>query len=136
MDKKGGKGKGKGGGDKGGKGGKGNKEDSSTELKTCNFVKARHILCSKLSVIEDIQKKLTEENGKSVKSSDFAKFAEEFSECSSKNKGGNLGTFDRQTMVGPFAEVAFSLPPGQLSDIVKTVHGYHLILVEERKMSK
>jgi parvulin-like peptidyl-prolyl isomerase len=120
----------KGGGDKGKKGGDSGKDD---KLKTCNFVKARHILCSKQTQIEEIYNKLIEEHGGSPSPSEFSKFATEFSECSSAKKGGNLGYFGRGQMVGDFELAAFSTPPGQMSGIIKTKHGFHIILVEDRK---
>ena len=133
---------GKGGkGDKGGdknkskKGGKGNKDEDDKKLKACNFVKARHILCSKLSQIQEIYNKFNEEYGVNVPASEFGKVAQEVSECSSKKKGGELGFFGRGQMVKEFEDAAFSTPPGQMTGIIKTVHGYHLILVEERKAS-
>ncbi len=130
--------KGKGKGDKGG--GKDNKSDSkggdkSDKLKTCNFVKARHILCSKLSQIEEIYNTLSETYGNSPPASEFGKLAGEHSECPSKKKGGELGYFNRAQMVGAFSEAAFSTPPGQMTSIIKTTHGYHIILVEDRKAS-
>lgn len=124
---------------KGGKKGGDKKEkvekggDKNDKLKTCNFVKARHILCSKLSQIEEIFNKLNEQYGRNPPTSEFGKLAGEFSECPSKNKGGNLGFFGRGQMVGAFELAAFSTPPGQMSDVIKTSHGYHIILVEERK---
>ena len=128
---------GKGGkGDKGGdknkskKGGKGNKDEDDKKLKACNFVKARHILCSKLSQIQEIYNKFNEEYGVNVPASEFGKVAQEVSECSSKKKGGELGFFGRGQMVKEFEDAAFSTPPGQMTGIIKTVHGYHLILVE------
>jgi parvulin-like peptidyl-prolyl isomerase len=124
----------KGKNDKNSKGGK--KDDKKDEkLKTCNFVKARHILCSKLTQIEEIYNKLTETYGRNPPTSEFGKYASEFSECPSKKKGGELGYFGRSQMVGAFSEVAFSTQPGEMSDIVKTPHGYHIILVEDRKAS-
>jgi parvulin-like peptidyl-prolyl isomerase len=133
MDKKG-KGKNK------GKKEKDSKEDNKKggkdqKLKTCNFVKARHILCSKQSQIEEIFNKLNEEYGMNPPASEFGKLAQEYSECSSKKKGGELGYFGRGKMVHEFEEAAFSTPPGQMSNIIKTVHGYHIILVEDRKAS-
>jgi parvulin-like peptidyl-prolyl isomerase len=129
------------GGDKGKKKG-GDKNDNSDKggdkdkkLKACNFVKARHILCEKMSKIEEIYKQLTETYGKNPPASEFGKFAQEHSDCPSKKRGGELGFFGRGQMVGDFETVAFSLQPGQMSDIVKTKHGYHLILVEDRKAS-
>lgn len=124
------------GGKKGGNDKKHAKEDKGDDkLKTCNFVKARHILCEKLSQIEEIYNTLTEQYGKNPPASEFGKLATEHSTCSSKKRGGELGYFNRTQMVGPFAEAAFSTPPGQMSDIIKTVHGYHIILVEDRKMN-
>ena len=67
--------------------------------------------------------------------SEFGKLAQEYSECSSKKKGGELGYFGRGAMVHEFEVAAFSTPPGQMSNIIKTVHGYHIILVEDRKAS-
>lgn len=124
--------KGGGGNDK-----KNSKEDkgSDDKLKTCNFVKARHILCEKLSQIEEIYKTLTDQYGRCPPASEFGKLASEHSTCSSKKRGGELGYFNRTQMVGPFAEAAFSTPPGQMTDIIKTAHGYHIILVEDRKMT-
>ena len=137
------KGKNKGGkggkNEKGGKkGGKGNKEEvkkESEKLKTCNFVKARHILISKLTPIQEIYNKFIEEYGVNVPASEFGKIAQEVSECPSKKKGGELGYFTRGQMVKEFEDAAFSTPPGQITNIIKTEHGYHIILVEERKAS-
>ena len=121
---------------KGGNDKKNTKEDKQDDkLKTCNFVKARHILCEKLSQIEEIYKTLTDQYGKNPPASEFGKLASEHSTCSSKKKGGELGYFTRGQMVGAFEQAAFSTPPGSMSDIVKTTHGYHIILVEDRKMS-
>jgi peptidyl-prolyl cis-trans isomerase C len=63
----------------------------------------------------------------------FATLAQEYSDCPSKAKGGDLGFFSREQMVPPFSEAAFALEPGQTSDVVKTRFGYHLIRVTERQ---
>ncbi len=64
----------------------------------------------------------------------FAAQAREKSACPSKAQGGDVDWFYRAgQMVEPFAKAAFSLKPYQLSDIVKTPFGHHLILVTERK---
>lgn len=121
---------------KGGKDNKNTNEDKKDDkLKTCNFVKARHILCEKLSEIEAVYNQLNDSYGKNPPASEFGKLAQEHSTCSSKKRGGDLGYFTRGQMVGPFEQAAFSTSPGSMSDIIKTVHGYHIIYVEDRKMS-
>ncbi len=76
--------------------------------------------------IEKIQKRLQ-------KDEDFAALAKEFSQCPSNAKGGDLGYFQRGQMVPPFEQVAFALKPGEVSDIVETKFGYHLIKVIDKK---
>ncbi|WFD33973.1 peptidylprolyl isomerase [Malassezia cuniculi] len=58
----------------------------------------------------------------------FASLAHQFSDCSSARSGGDLGSFGRGQMQRPFEEAAFALPVGQLSGIVDTDSGVHLIL--------
>ena len=65
---------------------------------------------------------------------DFAKVAGELSDDQgSRAAGGDLGFFARGQMVKPFDEAAFALQPGQLSDLVRTDFGFHVIRVDERK---
>jgi peptidyl-prolyl cis-trans isomerase C len=101
-------------------------------------VRARHILikvdpkaadtekAAARKKIEEIQKKLKEGGA-------FEALAKELSEDPSRNQGGDLGYFTKGRMVKPFEEAAFSLPVGQVSPIVETAFGYHLIEVLDRK---
>ena len=65
------------------------------------------------------------------KGSDFSKLAIKYSEDVSASSGGDVGFVKRGKMVREFEEVVFSLKPGQISDIVETEYGYHIIKVDE-----
>jgi peptidyl-prolyl cis-trans isomerase C len=67
---------------------------------------------------------------------DFSALAKELSDDGSKENGGDLGFFPRGRMVPPFEEAVFALQPGQISDIVRTQFGYHIIKAEERKTGR
>ncbi|MEM4723704.1 MAG: peptidylprolyl isomerase [Candidatus Hadarchaeum sp.] len=93
---------------------------------TAEQIHARHILVD------------TEEEAQKVKErlqagEDFAALAKELSkDTASASEGGDLGWFPRGMMVTEFEEAAFALEPGQTSDIVKTIYGYHIIQLIER----
>ena len=74
--------------------------------------------------IEDILKKARE-------GQDFAELAKQYSEGPSKDKGGHLGSFRREAMVKPFADKAFSMQAGDISEPVRTRFGWHIIRVEK-----
>ncbi|XP_062225127.1 peptidyl-prolyl cis-trans isomerase Pin1-like isoform X1 [Phragmites australis] len=58
----------------------------------------------------------------------FADLAARHSDCSSARRGGDLGTFGRGQMQKPFEDATFALKVGELSDIVDTDSGVHIIL--------
>lgn len=71
--------------------------------------------------------------GLAKRGEDFANLASSFSDDPTGERGGDLGFFGKGDMIPKFEEVAFSLKPGEVSDVVKTEFGYHIIKVEERK---
>jgi peptidyl-prolyl cis-trans isomerase SurA len=80
-----------------------------------------------LKKIEDIKKQL--DNG-----ADFAELAKEYSDDpGSKANNGDLGFFQRRAMVKEFDEAAFNLKKGEISDIVKTRYGFHIIKLTDMK---
>jgi peptidyl-prolyl cis-trans isomerase C len=90
-------------------------------------VRARHILVK------------TEEEAQAIKSevdggADFAELAKEKSTGPSGQNGGDLGYFTKERMVAPFAEAAFSMESGAVSDPVETEFGWHVIKVEDKRM--
>jgi parvulin-like peptidyl-prolyl isomerase len=83
-------------------------------------IRCAHILVEKFTDAQQILERLK-------KGEDFSKLAAEKSTCPSRRKGGDLGWFGHGMMVRPFEQAAFALQKGQLSEIVKTEFGYHII---------
>ncbi len=86
-----------------------------------NKIKCAHILVKKQSEALAIQERLKQ-------GEKFGKLAKELSiDPGSAKRDGNLGYFGRGAMVKPFEEVAFKLQIGEVSDLVKSEFGYHII---------
>jgi parvulin-like peptidyl-prolyl isomerase len=83
-------------------------------------IRCAHILTEKESKAKESLEKL--KNGES-----FSKVAAKYSIDSSRKRGGDLGYFGRGIMVKEFENAAFALKPGEVSGIVKTQFGYHII---------
>ena len=58
---------------------------------------------------------------------DFGEIAKAHSDCPSGKRGGDLGSFGRGQMVGPFEQTTFGMPVGATSGVVETDFGYHVI---------
>jgi peptidyl-prolyl cis-trans isomerase C len=109
------------------------------EFKTPEMVRVRHILIrvDRAASAEEKAKAKEKIEGvlKRVKAGeDFGKLAAEVSEdAASRIKGGDLGFFEKGRSLPEFEKAAFALKPGEVSDVVETKLGYHIIKMEEKK---
>ncbi|MDX2028655.1 MAG: peptidylprolyl isomerase [Alphaproteobacteria bacterium] len=105
-------------------------EQLSSKFKPEDEIRARHILVQTEDEAKTVLKQLKD-------GADFAKLAEEKSkDKGSAKQGGDLGYFPRGAMVKAFADAAFAMKAGELSDKpVKTEFGYHIIKVEDKRKS-
>jgi peptidyl-prolyl cis-trans isomerase C len=113
-------------------------EKNPDKFKQGESVRASHILVMAGENADEATKKAarTKIEGllKRVRAGeDFAKLAAEYSDDGSKAQGGDLGFFQKGQMVPAFDQVAFSLAPGEVSDVVTTQFGYHIIKLAERR---
>lgn len=84
------------------------------------ILKAKHILVTHEYEAKDILKKL-------ASGEEFEKLARDFSLCGSATNGGDLGQFKKGMMVTSFEKALLALAPNEISGIVKTQFGYHII---------
>ncbi len=118
-------------------------KENQKEFMTSESVKASHILKQFPEDATDEQKAETKTaaeellktvNAELATGTDFAELAKGHSDDTSAAQGGDLGYFERGRMVKPFEEAAFdTLSPGEVSGLVETIYGYHIIKVEEKK---
>lgn len=110
-------------------------ESNPQEFDTPKTVEARHILVKVDSgVSEEIVQKAKQRALAIMKmarnNNDFAGLAKQYSDGPSGENGGYLGVFSREKMVKPFADAAFSMKAGEISEPVRTQFGWHIIKVE------
>lgn len=102
-------------------------------------VRARHILLEFPEGADSEQREATREQAEEIRSrilagEDFGELAQEYSaDPGSARRGGDLGWFGPGQMVQPFETAAFALQPGDVSEVVETPFGLHIIRVDERE---
>jgi peptidyl-prolyl cis-trans isomerase D len=116
-------------------------EDNEEMFRKEKEVRARHILFRlDRNAQEEEEKKVREKATmvleKARKGDDFANLAKQYSEGPTAPKGGDLGYFSRGRMAKPFEEASFKLKQGEISELVRTQYGYHIIKVEEIKEAR
>ncbi len=105
-------------------------EERRSEYDIAEQVRASHILVT----TEELAQQLL---GELEAGADFAALAQEHStDTVSGSRGGDLGWFERGQIVAPFDEAAFSTEVGELSDIVQTEYGYHIIWVTDFQLEE
>ncbi len=113
-------------------------EKNPDKFKQPESVHAAHVLIAVPQGADEAAKKAAREKAEQVlqkarAGGDFAALARSYSNDASKQRGGDLGFFPRGQMVPAFESAAFALQPGQISDIVETPFGFHVIKVIEKR---
>ena len=92
---------------------------------------ARHILLlvpqGAPAAVRDSVKKKIDGIRAQVTAANFADMARKYSQDNTKDKGGDLGVFPRGMMVKPFGDAVAALKPGEISPVVETQYGYHIV---------
>ncbi|HLS18448.1 MAG TPA: peptidylprolyl isomerase, partial [Paracoccaceae bacterium] len=97
-----------------------------TEAEPVKQVRAAHILVEDEETAKEIKAKLDE-------GEDFAALASEYGTDATAERGGDLGWFSHEDMVPPFADAAFAMEPGTVSEPVQTSFGWHIIKLNETR---
>jgi len=98
--------------------------DNREQFSTGPRVKLRHILLDSESEAQAVLARLK-------KGEDFSALAREKSRCPSSQQGGELGWATKGMMVPEFEDAAFALKKGQMSEVVKSSYGYHVIMCDD-----
>lgn len=113
-------------------------EGNKDKLNVPDEVKASHVLIKVGDKAAEEEKQKAKEKiealrARAMSGEDFAKLAKENSEDASASNGGDLGYFKKGDMVKPFEDAAFGLEKDQISPVVETQFGYHVIKVTDKK---
>jgi len=113
-------------------------EKNKGQFKQPEMVRAQHILFSFSPGTSPVQKQKTREAMEKIqkrikRGESFSELAKKFSNDPNGKNGGELGYFDREKMVEPFSRAAFALGVNEVSNIVETEYGFHLIKVLDKK---
>jgi peptidyl-prolyl cis-trans isomerase D len=110
------------------------------QYKTEDRAHVAHILFKTVGMTDaeaaEVKKKAEDVLNKAKHGGNFADLAKQYSEDSTKDKGGDLGWIVRGQTVPEFEAAAFSLPKGSISDLVKTQYGFHIIQVIDRESAR
>ncbi len=99
--------------------------ESNKESFKIDEIEASHILVEDEALAKEILQKLKA-------GEKFEDLAAQYGTDGTKDTGGSLGTFGRGRMIKEFEDAAFALQPGEISDVVKTQFGYHIIKVSDK----
>jgi len=111
---------------------------NESEFRHPDMIRVRHILLKVTIYMNDEDRAKVREKAEAVHKrimagEDFATLASEVSEDnSSRHRGGDLGLIQKGKVAKPFENVAFSLKPGEVSGVVETSSGYHIIKLDEK----
>ncbi len=113
-------------------------DSNKDKLNVPDEVKASHILIKVSEKATPEEKKAAKDKidalrARLMSGEDFAKLAKENSEDGSAANGGDLGYFKKGDMVKPFEDAAFGMDKDQMSPVVETQFGYHIIKVTDKK---
>lgn len=116
-------------------------EKHRDKFKVPETVHVRHILIARTASDSDAVKAERREKAESVRKqllegADFAELAKKYSDCPSKESGGDLGILARGQTVKPFEDAAFSQAEKVIGPVVETEFGYHVIQVLEKKPAR
>jgi peptidyl-prolyl cis-trans isomerase C len=116
-------------------------DENPDKFSKSESVKASHILLGVDPKATADEKKTAREKAEKLRKeltagADFADLAKGNSTCPSSQQGGDLGFFGKGQMVPAFEKAAFALKPGEISDVVETQFGYHIIKLTEKKAAE